>query len=54
MTGPEVWNEAKVIFKNVLNWQIAEAASIDFEKRDEKIILNSKSEYNQCKLPRID
>ena len=40
-------------FRSAIERQIAEAVSIDFEKKKGKIIMNSKSQYNRCTLPRI-
>ena len=43
----------KASFNSAIERQVAEAVSNDFEKRKGKIIMNSRSEYNQCSLPRI-
>ena len=35
-------------FRSAMERQIGEAIAIDREKRDGKILMNSKSEYNRC------
>ena len=42
-----------LIFRTAIERQVAEAISIAREKNRGKKLLNSKSEYNRCKLPRI-
>ena len=41
------------VFKTSLERQIGEAIAIDYEMRKGKRMMNSKSEYNRCTLPRI-
>ena len=40
-------------FKSALERQIGEAVSIEKEKERGKTLMNSKSEFNRCSLPRI-
>ena len=40
-------------FRSALERQIGEAVAIDIEKRRGKQLMNSKSEYNRCTIPRI-
>ena len=40
-------------YNTAIERQVAEAVSISFEKKNGKILLNSKAEYNRCTLPRI-
>ena len=41
------------VFKTSLERQVGEAVAIDYEMRLGKTLMNSKSEYNRCTLPRI-
>ena len=41
------------VFQNCLERQVGEALVIDIEQRKKITLMNSKSEYNRCKLPRI-
>jgi len=40
-------------FRSALDRQIGEAVAIDVERRKGKQLMNSKSEYNRCTIPRI-
>ena len=40
-------------FRSALERQVGEAVAIDVEKRKGKCLMNSKSEYNRCSIPRI-
>ena len=40
-------------FRSALERQIGEAVAIDIEKRKGITLMNSKSEYNRCSIPRI-
>ena len=40
-------------FRSALERQVGEAIAIDMEQRKGLKLMNSKSEYNRCKLPRI-
>ena len=40
-------------FRSSLERQVGEAVAIDWEKRKGKVLMNSKSEYNRCVIPRI-
>ena len=41
-------------FKTAIERQVAEAVSIAREKIAGKKLMNSRSEYNRCKIPRIN
>ena len=43
----------KYSFNSAIEREVTEAVPINFEKRKGKILINSKSQYNRCSLPRI-
>ena len=40
-------------YRSALERQVGEAVAIDVEQRKGKKLMNSKSEYNRCQVPRI-
>ena len=40
-------------FRSALERQVGEAVAIDVDRRKGMILMNSKSEYNRCTIPRI-
>ena len=47
----EVGMKVRSTFKSAIERQISEAVAIS---RAETILMNSKAEYNRCKLPRLN
>ena len=43
----------KKVYRSAFERQIGEAVSIHIEKKKGNILMNGKSEYNRCKIPRI-
>ena len=43
----------RVSFKSVIERQISEKVAIAIEEGTKTELMNSKTEYNQCKLPRL-
>jgi len=41
------------VFKTILERQVGEALAIDYEKKQRKSLMKSKSKYNRCTLPGI-
>ena len=41
-------------FKSAIERQISEAVAIDLEEKSGTKLMNSKAEYNRCKLPRLN
>ena len=50
----EIGMKVKSKFKSAIERQISEAVAISREERDGTILMNSKAEYNRCKLPRLN
>ena len=50
----EVGMRVRSTFKSAIERQISEAVAISIEERKGTILMNSKAEYNRCKLPRLN
>ena len=53
MTDVKFGMKVRNIFRTALERQVGEAVAIHFEKEKGMIMMNSKSEYNRCTIPRI-
>ena len=53
MTDVKFGMRVRNSFRSALDRQIGEAVAIDVERRKGKQLMNSKSEYNRCTIPRI-
>ena len=50
----EVGMKVRSTFKSAIERQISEAVAICKEEREGTNLMNSKAEYNRCKLPRLN
>ena len=50
----EVGIKVRSTFKNAIERQISEAVAICKEEREGTNLMNSKAEYNRCKLPHLN
>ena len=53
MSDMKIGMRVRNVFRTALERQIGEAVAIDMEQRKGMELLNSKSEYNRCQIPRI-
>ena len=53
MSEMKIGMKIRNMFRSALERQIGEAVAIDVEQRKGMELLNSKSEYNRCQIPRI-
>ena len=50
----EVGMKVLSTFKSAIERQISEAVAISREEKNGTLLMNSKAEYNRCKLPRLN
>ena len=54
MEEMEIGRKIKSSFKSAIERQISEAVAISRADKEGVILMNSKAEYNRCKLPRLN